>query len=86
MLRLIGSEPAAKGIIEADAMPAAIAALEPAVAADEAAASRRARRPRAEGSPLPPREGGVSLRQRAWPMVEMIERCHADGDEIVWGV
>jgi len=37
LLRLMGREPAAKGIIEVDAMPAAIEALERAVADDDAA-------------------------------------------------
>jgi hypothetical protein len=28
----------------------------------------------------------VSLRQRAWPLLEMIKRSHAAGHDIVWGV
>ncbi|HNJ83875.1 MAG TPA: DUF1840 family protein, partial [Piscinibacter sp.] len=39
----------------------------------------------AEGRTPAPREG-VSLRQRAWPMVEMLRRAQAEGKEIVWGV
>ena len=26
------------------------------------------------------------VRQRAWPLVEMMKRSHADGHDIVWGV
>ena len=37
VLRIIGKEPAAKGIIESSSMPAAMKAIEQAVAADEAA-------------------------------------------------
>ena len=29
---------------------------------------------------------GISLRQRAWPMIEMFRRCHAAGEVVVWGV
>jgi hypothetical protein len=86
MLRLMGREPAAKGIIEVDAMPEAIQALEAAVAADEAAFAEAEAEAKAKGEPPPRREGGVSLRQRAWPLIEMLRRCHAQGHDIVWGV
>ena len=28
----------------------------------------------------------VSLRQRVWPMIEMLRRAHAAGEPVVWGV
>jgi Domain of unknown function (DUF1840) len=28
----------------------------------------------------------VSQRKRAWPLVQMMERCRAAGQDIVWGV
>jgi Domain of unknown function (DUF1840) len=76
VLRIVGKEPAAKGIIEAPDLPRAIAALEAAVAADEAAA------PAGEAS----QRERVSLRQRAWPLVEMMKRAQRAGQAIVWGV
>lgn len=85
VLRIIGKEPAPKGIIEPAAMPAAMAAIERAVAEEEAARERAEQEAQAEGRTLAPREG-VSLRQRAWPMVEMMKRAHAADKEIVWGV
>ncbi len=85
VLRCIGKEAAPQGIIEAAAMPAAIAAIEQAIAADEAARALAEREAAAEGRQLPPREG-VTLRQRAWPLVEMMKRAHTAGKEIVWGV
>jgi hypothetical protein len=85
VLRILGKEPAAQGIIEPAAMPAAMAAMERAVAEDDEARARAESEAKAEGRTLPPREG-VSLRQRAWPMIEMLKRAHADGKEIVWGV
>lgn len=85
LLRAMGREPSAKGIIEPDAMPAAIAAIEAAVSADEAARAEAEAAAAAEGRRLTPREG-VTLRQRAWPLVEMMKRAHKSGKEIVWGV
>jgi hypothetical protein len=73
LLRLIGREPAAKGIIEVADMPAAIRALQDAAAQGDAPAD-------AEG------ERGVGLKQRVWPMIEMMKRTHAAGEPIVWGV
>ena len=85
VLRLMGKAPAAQGIIEVAAMAAAMAALEQAVAADEAARAQAEKEAAAEGRTLGPREG-VSLRQRAWPLVEMMKRSKAEGADIVWGV
>ena len=28
----------------------------------------------------------VALRQRVWPLIEMMKRSHAAGEDIVWGV
>lgn len=85
VLRIVGKAPAPQGIIEPAAMAAAIAAIERAVADDEATRAQAEREAQAEGRTLAPREG-VSLRQRAWPMVEMLRRAQAADKEIVWGV
>jgi len=85
MLRIIGKTPGPTGIIEVAALPAAIAALEQAVAADDAARAQAEKEALAEGKKLPPREG-VCLRQRAWPMVEMMKRSVSEKADIVWGV
>ena len=81
-LRIIGKPPAATGIIEAAAMPAAMAALEQAIAAEEAA---RSEAPAAEPKTQPAADR-ISLRKRAWPLVEMMKRSHKEGADIVWGV
>ena len=50
--------------------------------------SRRAQAEReaaAEGRKLAPRDA-ITLRQRAWPLVEMMKRSSAAGADIVWGV
>jgi xanthine dehydrogenase iron-sulfur cluster and FAD-binding subunit A len=87
VLRAMGIEPAHQGIVEPGAMPAAIRALETAIEGDEAA---RARTETASDSMdddgAPVADDDVSLRQRAWPLVEMMKRAQAAGVPIAWGV
>lgn len=85
VLRLIGKSPAAQGIIEVGSMAAAIAEIEHAVAADEAVRAQAEKDAAADGKKLAPRDG-VTLRQRAWPLVEMMKRSMAESADIVWGV
>jgi len=85
VLRILGRDPAATGILEVAAMPAAMQAIEAAVAQDELERQQAEAEAAAEGKSLPPREA-VTLRQRAWPLLEMIRRSHAAGADIVWGV
>lgn len=81
VMRIVGREPAAKGIFEVAHMPALVGALESAVAADEAARERNA-----EDDEAPKGKGdGVTLRQRVWPLVEMLRRCHGAREVITWG-
>ena len=83
LLRIIGREPAPKGIIEVAALPGAIRALEEAIAAAELA-RRDAKRTDDDDD-----EHGaeaVGLAQRAWPMLEMMRRSLAEHADIVWGV
>jgi len=85
IVRILGKEPAPQGIVLPADMPAAIAALEQAVLDEEAQRKRAEEEAQAEGRALPPREG-VTLRQRAWPLIEMMRRAHEADKEIVWGV
>ena len=85
LLRLIGREPSAKGIIEAAALGAAVSALEQAVADDEAAFAQAQAEATAAGQTAPRREG-VTLRARLWPMVELMRRSASANADIVWGV
>lgn len=84
-LSLLGREPAPKGILEVAHMPEALARMDAALAAAEAAASRR----ETDGEQDADATGGVdpvTLRQRLFPMFEMIRTAHAAGKPIVWGV
>lgn len=80
MLRLLGREPAATGIFELADLPAARRRLEAAVAEAEAAAAA------APGDDDERARQAVGLRQRLWPMVQMMDRAAAAGEVIVWGV
>jgi cyclopropane-fatty-acyl-phospholipid synthase len=83
ILRILGREPAAQGIIEAAALPEAIRSLEEAIAAAELA-KRDARRADDDDD-----NGGaeaVGLQQRAWPVLEMLRRSLAERADVVWGV
>lgn len=85
VLGLIGKAVAAQGIIEPADMPAAMAALQAAIEADEALRAQAS--PAAEPAEEPAaRPEAISLRQRAWPLVEMMKRSHAAAKPIVWGV
>lgn len=79
LLNLMGKEPAVKGIIEPAAYAAAIAALQAAIAQEEHA---QAQAPEEEAAAAP----SISLRQRAWPLIDMMQRCQAADSPIVWGV
>jgi Domain of unknown function (DUF1840) len=83
VLRLLGREPAGKGIFEVAHMPALISSLEQAVAADDAA--RKPADDNGADAPAPGKGDGVSLRQRVWPLVEMLRRCLTAREVITWG-
>jgi hypothetical protein len=84
LLRILGREPSPRGILEAAAIPAAIDALQGAIA-EEAATLKKTGAVEvdpADGQP----EQRVGLAQRAWPMLQMMKRSLAEKADIVWGV
>jgi hypothetical protein len=100
LLRLLGRDPAPSGIFGAADLARSIAALQAAIAAEEAlqsghsglaagtagvagASRASAARGDADGAAAEP---PVGLRQRLWPMIEMMRRCDSAGEPIVWGV
>jgi hypothetical protein len=91
ILKIIGKTDAqalTKGIVVPQDMPAAIAALQDAIVADEnarAEALALAKEKGAIGESAPKLEG-ISLKQRALPFIDMLTRCHKADMEIVWGV
>ncbi len=86
MLQIIGKPlDERQGILQPQDMAAAIAALESAVAQEEAERRAAEAEAAAKGKTLPEPEG-VTLRQRATPFIDMLRRCEKAGKEIVWGV
>ncbi|MBK7003428.1 MAG: DUF1840 domain-containing protein [Rhodoferax sp.] len=88
ILTLIGKdsgESLNKGILLPQEMPAAIVALQAAIAQSEAAHQEHLRQAQATGE-TPEQTPTVSLRQRALPFIDMLQRCHRANKEVVWGV
>ncbi len=88
ILKILGKDDPAqliKGIVLPQDMPAAIKALHAAIAQDEAEWQKMQAQALAQGGPAP-RPQAVSLRQRALPFIDMLQRAHQAGKEIVWGV
>ncbi len=79
-----GEDSLRKGILLAEDMPAAISALEEAIAKEEAQRSQATLEAQETGEDAAPT--GVSLRQRATPLLDMARRSMAAGKEITWGV
>lgn len=71
LLRIIGRTPGPQGVIDRTALPAAIAAIERAISQDDARDTS-------------PEE--VSLRQRAWPLLQMLAAAQAAASRVTWGV
>ena len=77
VLSLIGKPATPQGIIDVDQLAAAMSALESAVATESPAP--------AGADDAGPKADRVSLRQRVWPMVEMMKRALAEKQPITWG-
>ena len=82
VLEIIGKEPGPKGIILPEQMPAAVAALQAAIALEESQDKELHDR---ESPDKAPRDG-LGLRQRTLPFIDMLERNHQAGHDVVWGV
>ena len=90
LMRVLQREPAARGIVEVEAMQRAIQLIKAAVAAAEAprhdakAVAKADADSDTEADAAAPAK--VGLRQRLWPMLQMLERSLAERVPVVWGV
>jgi hypothetical protein len=96
ILRIIGKEPAHKGILEVAEMPRAIEALRQAVQQEEdtqaqldaqnlsSSADTKDTKDSKEAV-TSGQERPVSLRQRAAPFIDMLQRAHKANKDVVWG-
>lgn len=83
ILKLMGRESAPEGIITSRQLGEAIEQLERAVAEDEAAFARQQAEAEAAGEPIP-RRTGVTLRQRAWPLLGAMRLALRGGHDLIW--
>ena len=84
LLTIIGKTPGPKGIILPEQMPAAILALEAAIAAERAQPADD--EPEDDAQRDPERSRAITLAQRAWPLIDMLRTAAAAEREITWGV
>ncbi len=89
ILRAIGRNGSSQGVLMPEQLQGAILALEAAVERAEAEVKApEAMEPEAadeSADPWPP-QPAVSLRQRAYPVLEMLRRALAQKKRITWGV
>ncbi|RQO81961.1 DUF1840 domain-containing protein [Acidovorax sp. FJL06] len=83
IVALMGKTPGGSGIVTAAQIPGAIAALEAAVAAEEALPPVNEA---GEEATEQERADAVRLRQRVAPFIEMLRRSAAEQVDVVWGV
>ena len=84
VVTIMGKAPGASGIVTVAQIPAAIAALESAVAAEEALPASADADGDDEAS-TQERAETVRLRQRVAPLIDMLKRSAAEGADVVWG-
>ena len=88
LLEVIGKDAGPTGIILADQMPAAIKALQDAIALEELA--RQALDANtdlyADADTKAAHGDALGLRQRAMPFIDMLKRNHKAATDVVWGV
>ena len=83
VVTIMGKTPGPNGIVTAAQIPAAIAALEAAVAAEEAVPVDDTTE---EPTTQDERPDTVRLRQRVTPLIDMLKRSAAADVDVVWGV
>jgi hypothetical protein len=78
LLRMMGHSGTIPSALLAADIPAALARLKPAVARAPAPAAAP---PEPDGQPAPP---PISLRQRAYPLVDLLERAAKANADVMW--
>jgi hypothetical protein len=89
IFEIIGKENAARGVISAEQVPAALARLTAAVEEEKAqlkAAERERDEAERRGEAQPPAEQPITLAQRAYPLIEMLRAAQRKNVDVTWGV
>ena len=87
IVQIMGKTPGQGGIVTAEQIPGAIAAIEAAIVAEERAraqAREEATQDGEDGNGNGSAEDAVSLRQRAAPLLDMLRRSAAEDCDVVW--
>ncbi|MDH0864760.1 DUF1840 domain-containing protein [Mitsuaria sp. GD03876] len=84
-LEALGRSASPQGIFQKAELPALIARGEAAIAQEQEVLDRAAEEARADGRKPPPRPE-VMLRQRLWPLLELMRASQAADADVVWGV
>ncbi len=86
ILHIIGKSPGKTGIITVDQVPGAVAALRKAI--EESESRQEDTRETDDRGESEDGETGsaVSLAQRAYPFIELIEAARQAGKDVTWGV
>jgi hypothetical protein len=80
VLEVIGKDAGPTGIVLAEQIPAAIQALQDAIALEESTQQAVDAEPDAVYGDAP------GMRQRAMPFIDMLKRNHKAGTDVTWGV
>ena len=84
-LQALGRGPAPQWIFQASDLAGLIAHGEAAIAEEQQAQDRAVEQAQAEGRKPPPKPE-VTLRQRLWPLLELMRAAQAANTDVVWGV
>ncbi|MGM9516085.1 DUF1840 family protein [Roseateles sp. DB2] len=83
VLAALGREVTPQGIIPVADLPAALQALAAAVEADEAAFAALVAEAQSQGE-APPRRQEITLKQRVWPLLDMLRLSQAQRADVIW--
>ncbi|CAN5416250.1 DUF1840 domain-containing protein [soil metagenome] len=83
LLSIIGRSLGERGVITADQIPAAIQSLRAAIGQDDTKPVEDEEDERDESGAKAP---AVRLSQRAWPLIDMLERAGREKADVLWGV
>lgn len=89
MLKIMGREPSAQGIVTVAQIPAAIAALQAAVVSAEAVETTDDDTPHADDPSAADDKADidtVSLRARVSPLIALLRNSALAGEDVTWGV
>lgn len=85
LFEIIGKDPAPRGVITAEQLPEAIARLTAAVE-EEKAQLKQAQQQQENDESVGGAPRGVTLGQRAYPLLEMLRAAQKRNVDVTWGV